>query len=869
MQHPIDRNLALATWGTNDDTAPEIATAPIIATKLVPPHLPSVLVDRPAQRDRLDGDAQIVAVVAPAGYGKTVLVRQWVDTLTDVAVAWYALDALDANPLCFWRHLVAALDEAVQFGREPDRVLTERGAGAAFLHLLVHALASTERDVVLVLDDLHLLRDRATLDQLALLVDRAGPGFRLVCTARSSPPLPLAKWRLQGRTAEVGVDDLRFDENSAGSLLSGYQCRALDEEGLSQLVERAEGWVAGIQLAALARPSDVLRVLDDLPADNAGVADYLVSEVVEALPAEQREVAVAVSVLDEFDASLATGLVGRSDAGSLIRALDDSNVFVVRTGPQSYRFHHLFRDLLRASLRESDPVEWKRLHREAARLLSDRGQTDAAFGHLVLIGDMDAAFDLVVRPGLALSDQGQGRQFRCWLEMLPAHPEVHDVDLVLDLAFANFTAGRLDEADALLDSVEGRCAPDDRRVALRRLAIAVARGDVSGMDAQLSLGDAVVGDVRGGPFEYRFDNVVARAWILRGQLEAAQVALDRAAVNADEHGRRVTVPALRARVHALAGNAIEAARLAAHAKSEADAVGVRRNPAVLEVMIAGTAAAIASGDSTVAAAWLEELFDVVDAVDYPYSHAHAAALHVELHAQQDGWSATAGQFDDLCEQAGFERPSPLEPMLDPMRVRALVAAGRIAEAAEIATAMTPGPARTLAEASVQLASRQYVQVIAGLERTEGWWPAEQVNALVLCALAATGDDAERLLRSAIELAKPLGLVSPFLQRGDDFDRILRRLPEEVRAFVDRSSPKDGSNVAVPGLVEPLTPRERELLALLPTHLSNAAIGERLFVSVNTVKTNLRSVYRKLGTASRAETVAVAQRLGLLPAGAVS
>ncbi|MBI4936528.1 MAG: AAA family ATPase [Actinobacteria bacterium] len=867
MQRSSDRSLALATWDADDDVVPALAAAPVIATKLVPPHLPSVLVDRPARRHLLEGTAQVVAVVAPAGYGKTVLVRQWVDTLDGVAVAWYSLDALDANPLCFWRHLVAALDEAVHLGHEPDRVLTERGPDTAFLHLLVHALASTGRDLVLVLDDLHLLRDRATLDQLALLVDRAGPGFRLVCTARSTPPLPLARWRLQGRAAELGVDDLRFDEDSTDSLLRGYQCPAMADRDLTELVGRSEGWVAGIQLAALARPGDVLRVLDDLPADNAGVADYLVSEVIDALPADQREVALAVSVVDEFDASLAAGLAGRADAGAVIRALDDGNVFLVRTGAESYRFHHLFRDLLRAQVRDTDPQEWHRLHREAARLLAARGQTDAAFGHLVLVDDMDGAFDLVVRPGLALSDQGHGRQFRRWLEMLPVNLEVHDVDLLLDLAFANFTAGRLDEAEAMLDTVAPRCQPDDRRVALRRLAVAVARGDVSRMDGALALSGATVGPVLGGPFEYRFDSVAARAWILRGDLDEAAAALDRAAANADEHARRVTVPALRARLHVLAGNVVEATRLAQHASDEAEAVGVRRNPAVLEIAIASTAAAIAGGDTAAAAVRMEELLDVVDAVDYPYSHANAAALGIELHAQQEGWSATAGQFDELCEQAGFERPAPMQRLLDPLLVRALVAAGRIGEAAEVATAMLPGPDRTIAEASVQLASRQYAQVLSALQRTDGWTSRATVEALVLCAMAATGDDADRFLRAAIDLAMPLGLVSPFLQRGDDLDRILRRLPAEHRSFVDRWSPATAApSQPIPGIVEPLTPRERELLALLPTHLSNAAIGERLYVSVNTVKTNLRSVYRKLGTASRAETVAMARRVGLLPPG---
>jgi DNA-binding NarL/FixJ family response regulator len=200
-----------------------------------------------------------------------------------------------------------------------------------------------------------------------------------------------------------------------------------------------------------------------------------------------------------------------------------------------------------------------------------------------------------------------------------------------------------------------------------------------------------------------------------------------------------------------------------------------------------------------------------------------------------------------------------------LRVRAFVAAGRVDEAAEVATAMPVGPARALAEASVHLASRQYSQVVMGLGSRNGWTARTQVEALVLSSLASTGAEADAFLRAAIEMAMPLGLVSPFLQRGGDFDRVVRRLPAELQAFLERGRPQMAvPPSATPGIVEPLTPRERDLLSLLPTHLSNAALGERLYVSVNTVKTNLRSVYRKLGTASRAETVAVARRVGLLP-----
>ena len=837
-----------------------VALAPVIAAKLMPPKLPPVMVARPDRRRRLDDDHQVTAVVAPAGYGKTVLMREWVDTVVDTPVAWYSLDALDANPLCFWRHLVKALDGAVGLGPEPEAVLVERGADTVFLHLLVHELAARGA-VVLVLDDLHLLRDRDTLEQLRVLVELVGPSLRLVFAARTAPALPLARWRLDGRLAEVVAEDLRFDDADAATLLDGFGCTPLAAPGLSQLVGTTEGWVAGLQLAALARPDALLEAVHDLPSDGTPVADYLLTEVLERLPADQRDTALAVSVVDEFDLDMAVALTGRPDCGVQIAALESGNVFLTRRGAKdpTYRFHHLFRELLRQQVRRSDLRRWTALHHTAAAVLAGRGQTDAAFGHLVAVGDVDGAFDLVVRPGLALSDRGWGREFRRWMEQLPADLEIRDRGLMIDLAFAHFTAGRLDVADQWLD----RVVPADRRVVIRRLAVEVARGNNT-RAAEIIRSLADLPDDIADPFAQRMPTVVARAHLLAGDISATDRLLDELErLPPDRAPNWVAVTAIRARARAIAGSVSEAAALAQRSLADAEAMGLRRNPAVLEAVIASVAAALGAADIDGATAALEELIDVADVVDYPYSRAYTAAFMIELSGQRDGWSLQAERIDEQCGQARFERPSPLEHLVHPLQVRALLAASRITDAQQVVAAMRPGPARLLAEASVLLAMRRFSEVSPRLSRRSGWTARDEVEALVLCALATTGADADRHLRVALQRAIPLGLVSPFLDRGDDMARLLRQAPDDLRSFVVRTSAVEPQR-SVPSMVEPLTARERDLLVLLPTHLTNAAIGERLYVSVNTVKTNLRSVYRKLGTTSRSDTVVVARRVGLLP-----
>ncbi len=846
-----------------------LAPAPLIAAKLQPPGLPTVLVERPDERHGIDDGAQVVAVVAPAGYGKTTLVREWLEHERTRPVAWYSLDALDTNPLCFWRHVVAALQDAVGIGVEPASILDERGADTVFLHSLVHALVSQVDDVVLVLDDLHHLRDRTTLEQLALLVERAGPPLRLVFTARSVPGLPLSRWRLQGRLTELRDVDLRFDERQTARMLQGLGCAALADAELADLVQRSEGWVAGLQLAALARPDAALQALYDLPVDGLLVADYLVVEVLESLPADERRTALELSVVDEFDIPFAVELTGRADVAMQVRALLDGNVFLGRVGEDraTYRFHPLFRDLLRRELHDRDVDTWTRLHRDAARLAAERGQTPAAFEYLMAIADLDGALDLIVRPGLALSDQGHGRHYRRWLEQLPTDLDVQDPSLMLDLAFANFTAGRLEQAERWLDAAAPLCDPNDQRIALRRMAVAVARGDVAAAAAAIETGRKGMGLADRTAFESRFDTTAARLYVMQGEPAAATEALDRAAaVSGDELAVTVTVPAIRARVAAMSGAVDDAAALARHALDRADTHGVRDNPAYLEAAIALAVARLGQADVGEAATAVDAVLEVADAVDYPYSRAHAAALLIELHALQHGWAATAGQLDSLLALAGLADRTALPWLTQPLWVRALVAAGRVADAQAIVDEMSPGAVQRLAAATVCHTLRKYDDAIQLVAANDTWTPRQRVEALVLLAECSTGVLAEEYLSAALQLARPLGLVSPFLGRGDDLVRLLRRLPPDLVDFTrDTAGFRSDEAGAASAIIDPLTPREMELLALLPTHLSNSAMGERLFVSINTIKTNLKAIYRKFGTASRAETVARARSVGLLPA----
>jgi LuxR family transcriptional regulator, maltose regulon positive regulatory protein len=857
------------TLSAPSDFPAGLALAPVLDTKVTPPILPAVHVPRPGLCRAVADGARVVSVVAPAGYGKTVLVGEWLQLeATTEEVAWYSLDALDANPLCFWRHVVAAISTVRHVGDELLGILLDRGPmDVGFLHLLLDAMLASERPLVLVLDDLHVLRDRPTLDALALLVERAGAQFRLVFTARFDPALPLARWRSRGLLTEIRQDDLRFDTGAAVALLDAYDCATLGDDDVRRLVDGTEGWVTGLQLAALASPQRVVDALVDAHSGGTMIAGYLVGEVLDRLPDPVREFAFAISVLPEFDVDSAAWLTGRPDAAEMIGMLERGNVFVVRLGVVDghYRFHHLFRELLLAEFRSRDRSAWYDAHLRAAELLARQGRPDAVVDVLTGVGDVGRAFDLVIRPALLLSDHGWSREFRQWLDQLPIGPDLSAPDQMLDLAFAHFLGGRLDAARQWTDHAAELVPAGDMRVAARRLAIAVAEGDVAA-------GERAVSSVGAAPsssadrFESRFELTAARLHLLRGDLDAASAAIDRAVV--PEHAEvvgSVTVPALQARVSTMRGDPLVAAEQARVSLEAARRLGIRANPAVLEAAIAATVAALQADRLADASVVLDQLLDIVDAVDYPYSRAHAAALLVRWNGQRHGWAVTAGMLEELCARAGWRPGDALSWLVEPYWVRALAAAGRVAEASHLAATVPTSASRHVAEAEVALARRRYDDVVSLLAQRHAWQLPQAVDAAVLVSLSLTGADAERELSDAIRRCAGSGLIAPFRQRGDDLDRLLRRLPAQLTDPIRPAGSVAPSAVtSADVLVEPLSPRESELLTLLPTHLSNSGLAARMYVSINTVKTMLRSIYRKLGSASRDETVTIARRLGLLP-----
>jgi LuxR family maltose regulon positive regulatory protein len=837
------------------------ATSRVMPAKLVPPRAVRTLVTRRRLHDLLDRSDDLTAVIAPAGSGKTTAVSDWVESRPAMRTAWYSLDRLDRSPHVFWSHLLATLGRVIDLGTEIDEMLEERGeATDAIVASLIHVVNS-DAGVTLVLDDVHQLTDTTVLDQLALLVDRTRGRLRVVMTGRRSPGLPIARWAIEGRCVQIGADELRFDVDDVMALLMAHGSTATTSVAGS-LLSRSEGWVAALQLAMTARPDEPEQELRAPAHDGGLLGSYLAHEIFARVPAEVLDVAQQIAVLDTFDESAVMVLTDRSDALDLLTVQYAPDLFLTRLGGDvaSYRFHPLVRDELEARFRGGQREQWRVAHQRAARHLASTGCFDAAFDHYMTIGDTAAAVELVVRPGLALSDLGWGRWFRRWLDQLPVDVTLKDPELLLDLSFANFTAGRLERATSCLDEAAHHLGVSDRRVALRRLAIAIADIDHTTCARVLATLAATPQEVVRGSFEGRLLTTSARAALLLDRLDDVDELVGRARTESDDVARAVAVPALLARASERRGDVDTAVALASESLDHASRLGMGDNPAILEALIALAGAHVGACRLLEAESAVDRLLDVIETVDYRYSRAHAAAILLELTAASSGWLAAAGTIADSDRRAGWV---PTEGVFDPSsvaRCRALLIAGRIDEARTWRAVVPAGVDAQLLDATAMIAARRFDQVERLLALPRASTPRQQVEALVLSASSTTGTFAIRQLEDATRLAMSTGLRAPFTSHGPALRHLLSGLPPSVRTWVQ---PAEAPPRATVHYIEPLTPRERDILQLLPTHLSNAELGDRLFISVNTVKTNLRALYRKMNVTSRSEAVDTARRAGLL------
>jgi LuxR family maltose regulon positive regulatory protein len=900
----------------------------LLQTKLHAPPSRQGVVARPRLVHRLSRgvESKLTLVSAPPGFGKSTLVGDWVATRpSGVAAAWLSLDAEDNDPATFWSYVVGALQTAVPtVGASALSVLgSPQLQTGLVLTALLNDLAMLPNDIVLVLDDFHVIDRPEVHEGVAVALDRLPPTVHVVIATRADPPLPLSRLRARGELVEIRAADLRFTPDEAADYLRGTMGLELAGADIVALEERTEGWIAALQLAALSLRGrdDVESFIASFAGDDRYVVDYLADEVLARQPEETRRFLLHTSILDRLTGALCDAVTGRADGRAMLEALDRANLFLVALDEQRrwYRYHHLFADVLRARLSDEQPDAVARLHRRASDWFERHGERSEAIRHAMAAGDFPRAADLIE---LAIPDTRKARQettLRRWLEALPE--ELFDVRPVLATGYvgALMSTGEFERVDALLAGVErwlnseaadghpgggpaGMVVVDQAAfhslpgaIEMYRAAQARIVADVPGTMAharralELVAGDDHLG--RGGAA-----TLLGLAYWTTGDLEAAYrwcadgvASLEKAGHLSDVVGIAVTLADIRIAQGRL--------RDAMHAYERGLELALSGEIAPLRGaadMHVGMCDVLRERNELQAATdhlrTSRELGDENGLPKNPYRWRVAAAGIRQAQGDLDG----ALQLLDQAEPVYFSDFSPDSRPVAAMKARILIIQGRLTETWGWARSHRVTPAdepsyvhqfelATLARLLLAEGTREHAadridestalsEQLVGAAK-DGGWNGALIDALIVQSLArhASDDLAGALpsLARAIELAEPEGHVRIFVDEGPAMSALLeeavKRGPTPSHIATLRAAFATAGPTMPPRqpLVEPLSGRELEVLRLLTTELSGPEIARHLVVSLNTVRTHTKSIFSKLGVSSRRAAVRRAAELELL------
>src|SRR5215216_1355561 len=495
---------------TTSSTAATAAPDALLATKLHIPRTRPGFVARPRLVDRLAPAqaGELTLVCAPAGFGKTALLADWArrDPRRDPRpVAWLSLDDADNDPARFWRHLAAALETVCPGVADRVAALLQGLQPTSFeavVTTLVNELAGVTGEVVLLLDDYHLIQAPQVHQSMELLLAHLPAQLRLVVASRADPPLPLARLRARGQLAELRERDLRFTPTEAAELLRTAVGSELPEAAVVALAERTEGWVAGLQLAALSLQGRInpAAFIDGFSGSHRYVLDYLTEEVLDGQPDHLVRFLLETSILERLCGPLCDAVTGRADSQALLEQVERANLFLVPLDEVRgwWRYHHLFAELLRARLEREQPERVPGLHRAAAGWCERHGLAEDAVRHALAAGDVGWAARLVERYADGLLVRGESATVQRWLAALPAELAGSRPRLLLAQTLLALISGRLEAVEGPLNAAErafaaagvepyepsvGRAASllvnVPAKIALDRAALAAYRGDAA------------------------------------------------------------------------------------------------------------------------------------------------------------------------------------------------------------------------------------------------------------------------------------------------------------------------------------------------------------------------------------------------------
>jgi LuxR family transcriptional regulator, maltose regulon positive regulatory protein len=857
---------------------------------LVVPRVSVGEIARPHLVDHLERSDRLTLVIAPAGFGKTTLMAEWAEHQHRGSVVWLSCDQTHREATRFWTALVTAVVNAwPRHGREAAALLERQGESPEVAISLANDLGDIKGTVTLVIDDLHMARPTPWV--LLTFLQALPENVRMVIGSRVDLPFSLGRLREAGQIGEIREDALRFsvDESARFLQLAGVELAPEDLMGLCELVE---GWPAGLRMALLSmRPSgdDASRLLSSFSGSERGLTDFLVAEVLDALPDDVVEFMLETSVLDTFDVSLCAEMVGEDQASRLLAQLLEAHLFLVPLDNfgERFRYHNLFGEFLRARLKALGGGRRHRAHLRAADALVARGDVMGAMRQVSHLGDTEVAavtLHAVIAKALEVADRDTTAAVaRAWLQEYGRHLLKSDPIRVLDFAATLFLASSSDEIVWWLRRVEDEHPVPGPDLEAKTLDLwAKYYLDQGHTDLAISKANAALAaERRSGHREGLLGTGLVD--LALAHLHAGDLAATKRVLAGEVHGKRAE-PIIVGRVRLPALAAYVAASEAELGEAEATALRVVRTADQLELppwevgrivsALALAAVGLERNDRDRAGDLLREARKGAEGIARP-------SLLRLVAVGQAYWCAAMGDTDGALEwiekaRAALRyRSESVETDLD-LRAARLTVSLHDDRASVFLGRLPPGPATSLVRARHALVHRDArvaEELLEGIDRTL-LSRRHKVQLAVCLALTARDRDREMAARhfgEALALARPEGLIRAILDVGPDLSALFALIPSErghddylqSLLFAAETTVVTPPTLVLPALPEALTDRELVVLRFLSSRLTYKEIASLLYISLNTLKSHVRAVYRKLDVDARLEAVKAGRALHLL------
>lgn len=904
----------------------------LLQTKLYVPRLKPGLVSRPHLLEKLDRlrERKLALISAPAGFGKSTLLSEWIEHQEEqqppLEVAWLSLDSNDNDPARFMTYVVAALQKVnASFGEEalPFLQAFQIASIEAIWEVLAAQIVSGTCQIVLVLDDYHVIDAPIIHEGIAFILEQMPACMHLVISTRADPPVPLSRLRVRGELVELRAADLRFSAEETGEFLDLWVGQKLSPSDQLELKERTEGWIAGLQLAALAlqglvekAPGDEDRLsafVQRLSGSTRYIMDYLVEEVLQHLPEDTRSFLLQTSILERLTAPLCDAVTGRSDSQWLLEALEKTNNFLFALDDERgwYRYHHLFASLLHTFLQNDQPEGIPELHEKASAWYESQGLVMEAIQHALKVPDLDQATRLMEKAALTSLMNGEAIAVQKWSAWISEEHAQQRPFLCVWFAMAFLISDKVEPAERYLSLVRQdnsiHSPPATELHGHFKAAcsmLAYLKGDYENAirfaDEALEKLPPEQTYLRGGA---AFTSGVAHE--KTGEEQAAFEAFQEARQISHAFGNRTAeVSALKklGDLHLRRGQ-LHQADLAYRQALQLVSIREGQYLPVAGLTVSAMALLLYEWDR------LEEAEDYsLQGVELARRLGSSYALLMNLQNLASirwihGDRESALQLRQETEQILLGSPllPSFEAQVSIQQVRMYLRMGDTQAAARWARAREqdrkPGHGYydelvTILEARGSIAQEKAQEAIEGLKRAlpqaraAGRWGVV-IELLVLQALALAMQrqvhPAVAALEESLRLAEPEGYTRMFLDEGEPMARLLRMAyrskAKGARVYeaglLEKLAP--AAAPALPGLpkmpasrpdehsvlIDPLTERELEILQMILDGYSNQEIGEKLFVTLGTVKAHISHIYSKLDVRSRAQAIKKADQLGLL------